>query len=155
MVITSHQILGKDEDENGQIETKDYMQDLKGTKREIMRLVTQKTRANLIQDIIGHPGESVSMSEFEYMNPSKKKATIDEHLRKLVDAGVVEKNKLPMSDRRRDLPYTFYELSPAGRAFLEEHDILIDDQEEIKRQYSKVKKDSEIQKYQEAPRPSN
>lgn len=160
MVITSHNLLNDDGEEaekpTGHAEEpmkEEYMKRLEGDEREIMRLVTQKTRANLIQDMIGHPKESVALAEFDYMNPSKQKATINEHLNRLESSGVVRKRELSDSQRSRDLPYTFYELSSAGRAFLEDHQILIDDEEEIKDQYSRVRKEPEIQEIEEAPRP--
>lgn len=127
--------------------------DLKVGTREAIRAITQETRANLIQDILGHPKSSPSKKELDYMNPSRNPATLKEHLDILEQIGLIEKIKLPEEERKRDLPNTFYYLTDGGRTFLEKHNILVDEEEEIKEDYAKVEKDPDIRKAEEAPRP--
>lgn len=120
-----------------------------------LNLITQATRASLVQDIIGHPEEMPSAKELKYMNPSKSRATILEHLDKLMDAGIVERVELSDDQHRaRDLPSTFYQLSDEGWSLLEDHNVLVSRRDEIKDEYERVEKTDEIIRYQQAPRPS-
>ena len=87
------------------------------------------------------------------MNPSKTSTTISEHLNRLIELGFVEKVKLPEDERKRDLPHTFYRLTDPGREFLEEHNILVDKEEQIEQEYENVDKEPDIKAAEEAPRP--
>lgn len=121
---------------------------------EALHTLTQETRANLIQDIIGHPSEMPSLKELAYMNPSvKNEATIRDHLGRLIEAGIVEQVQLPSEKRSRDSPYTFYCLTEEGRDLLEKHSIIVPDEEQIKQEYQAVEKPGDIKKYEEAERP--
>lgn len=121
---------------------------------EALHTLTQETRANLIQDIIGHPSEMPSLKELAYMNPSvKNEATIRDHLGRLMEAGIVEQVQLPSEKRSRDSPYTFYRLTEEGRNLLEKHSIIVPDEEQIKQEYQEVEKPEDIKRYEEAERP--
>jgi hypothetical protein len=120
--------------------------------RSRLNVVTQETRFSLLQDILGHPDGLPTLKELDYVNPSKSRTTIRQHLDALVDVGIVEEVLLPEDHRRNDRPYKFYGLSDEGRAFLEEHKLLRaeDTLEEI---YDRVEKADEIERYESAPRP--
>jgi Fe2+ or Zn2+ uptake regulation protein len=75
--------------------------------RERLNVVTQETRFSLLQDILGHPSEQPTLKELDYVNPSKSRTTIRQHLQQLVDAGIVEEVLLPEDRRKNDLPYKF------------------------------------------------
>ncbi|RDI69952.1 helix-turn-helix domain-containing protein [Halopelagius longus] len=120
--------------------------------RERLNVVTQETRFSLVQDILGHPSGLPTLKELDYVNPSRSRTTIRQHLRKLVDAGVVEEVSLPEDRRRNDLPYKFYGISDAGRRFLEEHKLLRAE-ETLQTVYERVEKTDEIERYENAPRP--
>lgn len=122
--------------------------------RELLNLVTQKTRFTLIQNIMAHPKEMPSLKELNYANPSKSKSTIRNHLQKLINAGIVQAVELPKEHRQRDLPYRFFQLSELGRDFLETHD-LVQAEETLKEMHSMLEKTPQIQKYIEAPRPGD
>lgn len=123
------------------------------SKTEALRFVTQETRGNLIQDILGHPELSPSFDELAYVNPSKSPATLREHLDKLEDAGIVKKVDLPERSRSRDKPRTFYTLTESGISFLNSHNLFIDEFEQIQEDYKSVRKPKEIQAKEEAIRP--
>lgn len=122
--------------------------------RDLLNLVTQKTRFVLIQNIVAHPKEAPSLKELAYANPSKSKSTIRNHLDKLVDAGVVKAVHLPKEERKRDLPHKFFRLTESSRDFLEEHDLLRAE-ETLKEMHSMLEKTPEIERYVEAPRPGD
>lgn len=122
------------------------------TVRERLNVVTQETRFVLIQDILGHPSGLPTLKELDYVNPSKSRTTIRQHLQRLVDAGIVEEVMLPEDRRRNDLPYKFYGLSEDGRQFLEEHKLLRAE-DTLGDIYTRVEKTDEIERYENAPRP--
>lgn len=117
-----------------------------------LHVVTQKRRFNLIADILGHPHGSPSLSEFDYMNPSVERSTIQDHLQRLIDVNVVETVEIPVGERSRDLPHVFYTLTESGRKLLDEHGLL-DVEEPWKDLYARVEKTEKIQTYEDAPRP--
>ena len=109
-----------------------------------LRTVTQETRASLVADVVGHPKGSVTVAELDYLNPGVGRSAIAEHLDKLVAADVLEKSELPAGERSRDLPYTFYSLTPAARALFDRSGIF--DREVWREQYEKVEKTPEIER---------
>ena len=116
-----------------------------------LRLVTQETRASLVADVVGHPKGSITVAELDYLNPGVGRSAIAEHLRKLVDAGVLEKRELPAGERRRDLPYTFYALTEDGRALFDRSGIF--DRETWRAQYARVETTEEIERIESMDRP--
>ena len=120
--------------------------------RERLTVVTQETRFALLQDILGHPSELATLKELDYVNPSKSRTTIRQHLQHLVDAGIVEEVLLPENRRQNDLPYKFYGLSESGRQFLEEHKLLRA-QDTLREIYDNVEKTDDIKRYETALRP--
>lgn len=123
--------------------------------RSQIRLVTEETRGNLIQDMLGHPRVSPSFDELNYMNPSKSRSTIRDHLNRLIEAGVVSKLLLPETDRQNDRPYTFYILSAKGLELLVNHNLFIDELDSIREDYESVEKPGFIKKCEYASRPAS
>lgn len=122
------------------------------TVRSRLNVITQETRFSLLQDVLGHPDGLPTLKELDYVNPSKSRTTIRQHLQALVDVGVLEEVLLPEGRRQNDRPYKFYGLSEDGRAFLEEHKLLRAE-ETLREIYDRVEKTDEIERYESAPRP--
>ena len=120
--------------------------------RERLTVVTQDTRFALLQDILGHPSGLATLKELDYVNPSKSRTTIRQHLQQLVDAGIVEEVLLPEDRRHNDLPYKFYGISESGRHFLDEHQLLRA-QDTLREIYDNVEKPEDIKRYETALRP--
>lgn len=122
---------------------------------EVLRYVTQDTRLNLLQDIIGHPQGSPSPKELDYTNPEVTQSTISEHLSGLTERGVIRRVEVPPDSpfRSRELPDVFYTLTEDGRELLDKYDILVDEEEEIKRDYANLEKPEDIIRAEEVPRP--
>lgn len=120
--------------------------------RKTLNVVTQETRFVLLQNILGHPQQLPSLKELSYVNPSKSDGTIYEHLRTLIDAGIVVSHELPSNERSRDLPYKFYGLTDGGRDFLEDHGLLRA-AATLEEAYEAVEKPERIERYETAPRP--
>lgn len=122
------------------------------TVRERLNVVTQETRFSLVQDILGHPSGLPTLKELDYVNPSKSRTTIRQHLQQLVDAGIVEIVELPDDRRQNDLPYKFYGLSDDGEQFLKDHKLLRAE-DTLGEVYDRVEKPGEIKRYETSPRP--
>jgi DNA-binding PadR family transcriptional regulator len=118
-----------------------------------LHFVTQDTRGNIIQDILGHPRLSPSFKEINYLNPSKSEATLREHIDRLEERGFVEQVELRPEDRTRDLPYKFYTLTEPGATFLNDHGLFIEELRDIRSDFQDVERPPHIRKIQEAPRP--
>jgi hypothetical protein len=120
--------------------------------RKRLNVVTQETRFALLQDILGHPSGLPTLKELDYVNPSKSRTTIRQHLQQLVDADIVQEVLLPEDRRQNDLPYKFYGISSSGRQFLEEFKLLRA-QDTLREIYDRVEKTDDIKRYETAPRP--
>ena len=57
------------------------------TGRKRLNIVTQETLFSLVQDILGHPSGPSMLKELEYVNPSRSRTTVRQHLGRLVEAG--------------------------------------------------------------------
>ncbi|QLD88793.1 helix-turn-helix transcriptional regulator [Natronomonas salina] len=123
--------------------------------RELVHFVTQQTRFTLVNNILQHPEQLPSMYELEALNPSVSDATVYKHIQKLIDAGIVEEVALDDDRRRQGYPWKFYGLTEAGRAFLEEHNLLAAE-ETLQRIYETISdKPEKMIKYEDAPRPTD
>lgn len=120
---------------------------------EALRLVLQQSRAKLLQQILAHPESCLSAAELDYRNPSLESSTIQYHLRKLEDADVVEKLKLPKGERMRDLPSTFWSVTEKGRQLLEQAG-LYDEIDHWRDLYERMERTPRIREIEAMPRPT-
>ncbi|UWG49156.1 Fe2+/Zn2+ uptake regulation protein, fur/PerR (plasmid) [Halanaeroarchaeum sp. HSR-CO] len=122
--------------------------------RQRLNVVTQETRFVLIQNILSHPQQLPTLKELDYVNPSKSKSTIREHLEVLIEHGIVEERTLSKDKRKRDLPWRFYGLTDVGRDLLEEIGLL-GAEGTLQDMYVMLETTDEIEKYVQAPRPGD
>ncbi|MFC4440053.1 MULTISPECIES: ArsR family transcriptional regulator [Natrialbaceae] len=113
---------------------------------------TDRTRANLIADIVGHPKGAPSVTELDYMNPSLEADAIRRHLTILREVAVVEELVVETGNRIRGYPYKFYRLSDAARELFDRNDLF--PREAWRRQYARVQRTGEIKDVEEMPRPT-
>lgn len=93
-----------------------------------------------------------TLKELDYVDPSRSRSTIRQHLQHLVEVGIVEQVELPENRRQNDLPDTFYRISEVGRRFLGDHNLLRAE-ETLREVYDWVEKPPEIERYESASRP--
>ena len=117
-----------------------------------LQKATDRKRANLIPDIVGHPEDAPSVKELDYMNPSLEADAIRRHLKTLREVGVVEELVVEPGDRVRGYPYKFYALTDEARELFDRNDLFPEDA--WKRQYDRVRKTGEIRELEAMPRPS-
>ena len=121
--------------------------------RRLVHYITQPTRASIIQTILGHPKECPSLTEITYMIPSKSPGSIGEQLSDMVDNGIITKSVVPVGERSRDGPNTFYALSDDIWDLLEQHNLYVNELDGVKKDYANVEKDAKIERYEQAERP--
>lgn len=117
-----------------------------------LQKATDKTRANLIADIVGHPKGAPSVKELDYMNPSLEEDAIRRHLGILQDVGVIKELVVTTGNRVRGYPYKFYALTEEARELFDQNDLFPEDA--WRRQYNRVQKTGEIKEIEEMPRPA-
>jgi DNA-binding HxlR family transcriptional regulator len=121
--------------------------------QQALNVITQRTRWNLVQYIIAHPVGMPTLTELAYMYPNKDKSTLHEHLKTLVESGLVERVELPRKNRNPDDPRTFYRLTEKGSSLIDDHNLIRADKEMLRAAYSKVPKTEKIERYEQATRP--
>ena len=118
-----------------------------------LRLILQDSRAKLLLQIIAHPQRMPSAPELDYRNPSMEASTVQYHLRKLGDAEIIEKVKLPKGERTRDLPSTFFRVTEKGERLLKQAH-LYEEVETWREVYDRMERTPEIREIESMPRPS-
>ncbi|QIO25572.1 hypothetical protein [Haloarcula sp. JP-L23] len=119
-----------------------------------LNTITQTTRANLIQNMLGHRWMMPSKSELDYYNQSKSAGTISGHLDKLIDADIAMRIVMPQGKGTRDGPSAFFTLTDEGYATLEHHALFVPDLDEIRSDHARVEKTDEIIEDENAHRPT-
>lgn len=119
-----------------------------------LNTITQTTRANLIQNMLGHRWMMPSKSELDYYNQSKSAGTISGHLDKLIEADIAMRIVMPQGKGTRDGPSAFFTLTDEGYATLDYHALFIPDLDEIRSDHARVKKTDDIIEDENAHRPT-
>lgn len=117
-----------------------------------LQKATDKKRADLLADIVGHPRGAPSVEELDYMNPPLSDDAIRRHLKTLIDVDVVAELELEEGDRLRDYPRKFYTLTDAARDLFDQNGLFPEDA--WSRQYQSVQKTDRIREIETMPRPS-
>ena len=116
-----------------------------------LQKATDKKRADILSDIVGHPSGVASVEELDYMNPPLSDDAIRRHLNTLEDVGVVREREFKSGERLRDYPYKFYELTEEARELFDRNGLF--PKEAWQRQYQAVEKTARIREIEEMPRP--
>ena len=114
---------------------------------------TDKKRADILADIVGHPKGMPTIEELDYMNPDLSDDSIRRHCKTLMEVGVVDVVELPKGERVRDFPYQFYQLTDEARELFDKNNLFPEDG--WKRQYDAVKKTPRITEVETMPRPES
>ncbi len=116
-----------------------------------LQKATDKKRADILADIVGHPAGAPSVEELDYMNPPLSDDAIRRHLKTLAAVGVVREREFEPGDRLREFPYKFYELTPDARSLFDRNGLFPEDA--WQRQYQAVEKTPRIRELEAMPRP--
>ena len=116
-----------------------------------LQKATDKKRADIIADIVGHPAGMPSVEELDYMNPPLSDDAIRRHLKELLAVGVVQEHAFEPGNRLREYPYKFYELTEGARDLFDQNGLFPEDA--WHRQYQAVEKTARIREIESMPRP--
>ena len=116
-----------------------------------LQKATDKKRADILADIVGHPSGLISVEELDYMNPPLSDDAIRRHLNTLGDVSVVREREFKPGERLRDYPYKFYELTEEARELFDRNGLF--PEEAWQRQYQAVEKTARIREIEGMPRP--
>jgi len=121
--------------------------------RELMDLLSQETRHQIIQVILGHPTHLPSADELDYIIADKTKKSITDQLDRLQDAGIIEEYTHESNQSTRGLPWKFYGPSEHGIEVLGEFNYLRG-VPMARAVIKKTRTTEKIDRHMEAPRPS-
>jgi len=93
------------------------------TQRRAHQFLTQETRYHIIQAVLGHPQQLVTLDEFEYLVP-KNRSTIREHLDRLANKQVMAKYIYRGDGADPTDPRKFWGLTSYGISLLDEYGYL-------------------------------
>lgn len=117
-----------------------------------LQKATDKKRADLIADVVGHPEGAPSVEELNYMNPDLSEHSIRRHLDALVGAGVVRVLEFEPGERTGGFPYQFFELTDEARELFDRNGLF--PEQAWTRQYQSVQKTARIRDLEGMPRPA-
>ena len=116
-----------------------------------LQKATDKKRADIIADLVGHPSGLASVEELDYMNPPLSEDAIRRHLNTLRDVGVVRRREFETGSRVQGYPYQFYEITDEARALFDRNGLF--PESAWRRQYASVEKTPRIREIESMPRP--
>jgi DNA-binding transcriptional MocR family regulator len=121
------------------------------TQRELHAVFAQETRHRIIQTVLGHPDYLPSLAELAYYSQKSESAVLDQ-LAELEEFGLVTTYELEASQRKRNLPGTFYGFTERGVLLLDRFEYLSGSPmlQAIHEQTAKTKR---IRRHESAPRP--
>lgn len=128
------------------------IEDPKGDRRELLHLVTQSTRYEILQNIIAHPKQLPSLKELNYFIPGTSKSTIRNHLDRLIENELVTKVEISEEEKSRDNPRVFYGLTSGCYDLFEEAGLLRAEKE-LQEATLDTQLTPDIEQYLNAPRP--
>lgn len=120
--------------------------------RELMDLLSQETRHQIIQVILGHPAHLPSADELDYIIADKTKKSITDQLDRLREAGIIEEYTYESNRSTRGLPWKFYGPTEYGIEVLGEFNYLRG-VSMAKAVIKKTRTTEKIDRHMEAPRP--
>ena len=128
------------------------------SRADILHVITQPTRRNLLVAILVHPRQMPSRAELAFMSPDISKnseSTIYRHMRELSRTGIVEEVEISEDRQANDLPHKFYKISHVGEEFLNKHGLIPERLDGLRELYASREKPERIQRYEKAPRPGD
>jgi len=122
------------------------------TQRTVQRYLSQETRHNILQVILGHPEHLVSVTECDYYIP-KSRSTISEQLEDLASHEILTQYHHEPNAEIRDIPADFWGLTAFGVNLLAEYNYLRG-LPIMRAAHDATHKTETVQRHEDAPRPT-
>ncbi|MEF8783936.1 MAG: hypothetical protein V5A39_12200 [Haloarculaceae archaeon] len=121
------------------------------TQRTVQRYLSQETRHNILQVILGHPAHLVSVTEFDYYIP-RSRSTISEQLEDVASHEILTQYHHEPNAEVRDIPADFWGLTEFGVDLLAEYNYLRG-LPIMRAAHDTTHKTGTVQRHEDAPRP--
>ncbi|MFD1640945.1 hypothetical protein [Halohasta litorea] len=122
------------------------------TPQTVQQYLSQETRHNILQLILGHPHHLVSVTEFDYYIP-KSRSTISEQLADLADHEILTQYTHQPNAEVRDLPTDFWGFTEFGLRLIAEYNYLRG-LPIMRAAHDATDKTEKVQRHEAAPRPT-
>ena len=122
------------------------------TQQTVQQYLSQETRHNILQVILGHPHHLVSVTEFDYYIP-KSRSTISEQLADLADHKILTQYSHQPNAEVRDLPTDFWGFTEFGLRLIAEYNYLRG-LPIMRAAHDATDKTEKVQRHEGAPRPT-
>jgi len=122
------------------------------TQQTVQQYLSQETRHNILQVILGHPHHLVSVTEFDYYIP-KSRSTISEQLADLADHKILTQYSHQPNAEVRDLPTDFWGFTEFGLRLIAEYNYLRG-LPIMRAAHDATDKTEKVQRHEGSPRPT-
>jgi hypothetical protein len=122
------------------------------TQQTVQQYLSQETRHNILQVILGHPHHLVSVTEFAYYVP-KSRSTITEQLADLANHKILIQYTHQPNTEVRDLPAKFWGFTEFGLGLIAEYNFLRG-LPIMRAAHDATHKTETVQRHEAAPRPT-
>jgi hypothetical protein len=120
--------------------------------REMMQLLSQETRHDIVQALLGHPHHLASEDEIDYLVHNKSTGAVQDALGRLVEEDILAIYEHEPNKHTRDFPYKFYGFTEYGIDVLDQFNYL-KGVPFARAVHEKTRKSAKIERHEDAPRP--
>lgn len=121
--------------------------------REMMAVLSQETRHDVIQALLGHPHHLASEDELDYLVYDKSKGAVQDAIDTLVEADILGLYEHPPNENKRDYPYKFFGFTEYGIEVLTRFNYL-KGVPFARALHEKTRMSPQVERHQNAPRPA-
>jgi hypothetical protein len=120
--------------------------------REMMKLLSQETRHDIVQALLGHPHHSASEDELDYLVHNKSTGAVQDAIGRLVEEDILAVYQHEPNKHTRDYPYKFYGFTEYGIDVLDQFNYL-KGVPFARAVHEKTRKSAKVERHEDAPRP--
>lgn len=120
--------------------------------REMMQVLSQETRHDVVQALLGHPHHLASEDEIDYLVHDKSTGAVQDALGRLVEEDILAVYEHEPNKHTRDYPYKFYGFTEYGIDVLNQFNYL-KGVPFARAVHEKTRKSAKIKRHEDAPRP--
>lgn len=120
--------------------------------REMMAVLSQETRHDVVQALLGHPRHLASEDELDYLVQDKSKGAVQDAIDRLVDEDILARYEHPPNESKRDWPHNFYGFTEYGIGVLDGFNYL-KGVPVARALHEKTRLSAKVERHGRAPRP--
>jgi hypothetical protein len=120
--------------------------------RALMDLLSQETRHDIVQALLGHPEHLASEQELDYLVDDKSRGAVEGAIDRLVEEGILAIYEHPPNESTRDYPYKFIGFTEYGVDVLDQFNYL-KGVPLARALHDSTRKSSTVERHEDAPRP--